>query len=444
MITFTSQKCKKLHDLFRVKTIAMKGGERIPILIKTDDGQPIYFPTIYSTTILRGKCQAFRSIEQALRSIMMLYFWAERENIDIESRIRTGEFLTVVESDSLAAFFKLNMKHIDESDSDQTKQPSKIISIEKARSNTAKEPTAAMVNGSTMAARIMHVRDYLNWLAIYSQGRILSSKRDQYDSGRILMFNQLDARKASGRTKSTIGEREGLDEETVVRLLDAITPESQENPWLNKGIKVRNQLAIVMLYTLGMRISELLGLKNKDINLQKNILTIKRAADDIEDPRVREPNTKTYDRELVLDVWLAIMIKDYIINYRRTVKNANKHPFLFVDHHSGRPLSYSAANKIFTTLRDKVPGIPRHTTAHVLRHTWNDTFSNLCDQQGITEAEEQKLRSYQMGWSETSGTASNYTKRSTRKRAQKLGLKMQEDALKRLENGKDEGENKTE
>ncbi len=43
-------------------------------------------------------------------------------------------------------------------------------------------------------------------------------------------------------------------------------------------------------------------------------------------------------------------------------------------------------------------------------------FSEKVDEQGISEAEEEKLRSNLMGWAEGSGTSKTYTQRHIEKR----------------------------
>ena len=93
---------------------------------------------------------------------------------------------------------------------------------------------------------------------------------------------------------------------------------------------------------------------------------------------------------------------------------------------TGQPISLPALNKIFKVLRIKCPNLPDSLCPHVMRHTWNDRFSEEMDKRQTQEESEKKWRSYLMGWSETSGTAATYTRRHTRKKAQKVSLAMQE------------------
>jgi len=92
----------------------------------------------------------------------------------------------------------------------------------------------------------------------------------------------------------------------------------------------------------------------------------------------------------------------------------------------GQPLSIKGLNKIFLEIQKVQPKELSNLTPHLLRHTANDRFSQLMDQRGATSAEEEKMRSYLMGWKEGSGTASTYTRRHIEKKAREAALKLQE------------------
>jgi integrase len=122
---------------------------------------------------------------------------------------------------------------------------------------------------------------------------------------------------------------------------------------------------------------------------------------------------------------LIVRTHEYIINFRGLFKNARRHEYIFVANHTGNPLSLDATNKIFRVLRKKVRGISKTLSPHVLRHTWNDLFSDKMDENKITEEQEKKMRSYLMGWSEKSDTAGTYTRRTIRRRANAASLELQ-------------------
>ncbi|EJM8830235.1 site-specific integrase, partial [Pseudomonas aeruginosa] len=92
---------------------------------------------------------------------------------------------------------------------------------------------------------------------------------------------------------------------------------------------------------------------------------------------------------------------------------------------TGAPLSLSAVNVIFAELRNAFNGEFDAVTPHVLRHTWNDRFSDVMDKLKVSEAEEERMRSFLMGWAPTSKTSASYTRRHIRLKAQQVSLAMQ-------------------
>jgi integrase len=85
----------------------------------------------------------------------------------------------------------------------------------------------------------------------------------------------------------------------------------------------------------------------------------------------------------------------------------------------------SALNKVFVVLRRKCPDLPDDLSPHVIRHTWNDHFSEIMDRRRVSEETEKKMRSRLMGWSETSGTAAAYTRRHVQRKAREASLALQ-------------------
>ncbi|HFX3164121.1 TPA: tyrosine-type recombinase/integrase, partial [Pseudomonas aeruginosa] len=168
-----------------------------------------------------------------------------------------------------------------------------------------------------------------------------------------------------------------------------------------------------------------LNVKISDINFQSEELTVVRRADDPEDPRKDQPLVKTRDRKIPLSPGLCKLTHEYITKTRRATEGARRHPFLFIAMGTGAPLSLSAVNVIFAELRNAFNGEFDAVTPHVLRHTWNDRFSDVMDKLKVSEAEEERMRSFLMGWAPTSKTSASYTRRHIRLKAQQVSLAMQ-------------------
>ena len=170
---------------------------------------------------------------------------------------------------------------------------------------------------------------------------------------------------------------------------------------------------------MGLRRGELLALRVPDINFQKSTVEIVPRPHNSQDPRSDQPLAKTRGRELPLSPELLKLTRTYIMQHRPFQGHARRHDFLLVASQTGAPLSIMAISKLFEKLRHENRTLPKNLSAHILRHTWNDTFSELMDQQRTPQPDEQKIRAYLMGWSETSTTAAIYTRRHTREQAHK-------------------------
>lgn len=408
----------------------LASGERLPVLVDRTVGEPLFEPTVYTVSELRARNQASNSIEAALRAVMILYIFMELRHIDLERRLQEGKVLGLGEVEELVRLCRLPMKELSALLADGevgVPAPARGASLEKHR---MKLVAAKNGNGVTSAAsRVRYIRDYLGWLveSYLSKHSLDRQSLLLLESAGKRTTDAFNVRIPSSAGRNTIGGREGIGQEAVDQLLAVIDPASPDNPWHGEFAKKRNQLAIHWLYELGIRRGELLGLEIADINFRENTVAIKRKADSSADPRRRQPLTKTLDRVLPISERLARMTNDYVIQVRKGKRAGLMHNFLIVAAGTGAPLSLIGLNKVFNVLCKKCPDLPEDLTPHVLRHTLNDLFSKRMDKMKIPESEEQKLRSQLMGWVPTSRTASTYTKRHVREKANQVSLEIQND-----------------
>lgn len=412
---------------YAVKTLVLSSGERLPVLIALATGAPLFEPSVYVLSEIRATNRASNTIDQVLRSIMVLHLFLDSSEIDIEQRIRQGGVFRLSELDEL-------VWHCRRPVADQLKRNSIVPFSQSVRRSAAesvrlvqRQPAPVEVAGHTAANRIRVIRDYLDWLVRYHMARYPwgATEGERLWNEWTSCKNALDARLPRHKGRNTVGQREGLQPEVVDRLLNVTSPTSPENPWKGEGTCIRNSLLISWFYELGLRRGEVLNVKISDINFQSEELTVVRRADDPEDPRKDQPLVKTRDRRIPLSTGLCKLTHEYITNTRRATEGARRHPFLFVAMGTGAPLSLSAVNAIFAELRNAFNGEFYAVTPHVLRHTWNDRFSVAMDNAKVSEAEEERMRSFLMGWAPTSKTSVNYTRRHVRLKAQQVSLAMQ-------------------
>lgn len=366
-----------------------------------------------------------------MRALQLLQIFLEAQGIDLDARMASGRFISLAEIALLSRIARQSIAGLrDEMAMAQVrgafgmKRPSKSVEWARARVSSKNEEA---ISGLTSATRLRDIRDYLEWLATNALSRIAPSSPAfaglaEARNAAIRALNESLTVQHSGGAR---GQREGISHEEEALLLEVVEPCSHRNPWKDEFTKYRNYVAVLLLHRIGLRRGELSALKVEDIDFRRGVLSILRRPDDPDDPRKRQPLVKTRAREIPLAEDLLNVLLDYVVVHRRAIKGARRHPFLLVASRSGAPLSSEALDKSFSKLRQVVPGLPNDLSAHVLRHTWNDRFSEEMDRHQVPEAEEQAQRSYLMGWAPTSGTAATYTKRHVRTKAQAASLELQ-------------------
>lgn len=357
--------------------------------------------------------------------ISVLYrFLGEREE-NLELRFKDGRFLEESELESES-----------ESELDAIRDYCQI----KFRSRVRKEDqkgvfafnelpcSSEKVSSETEYVRLTVIAKYLKWLA----EQFLGGAKDRLSVLQIgKMEKALKSRRPVKKNRNAESNGQGLSEDQLDSLLELFRAESEFNPFKDKSVRVRNRLIFLMLYHLGIRGGELLNIRIRDIDFSSNQLVIDQRADEKDDPRKDQPLVKTLDRRLPLKDTLAKEIHNYILQDRKMVNNSSKNDFLVLTHKSGptqgQPLSKSAYKKIINVVRNTSPSL-LNFTAHRLRHAWNETFSDQMDSMDESPDSEQqeKMRSYLMGWREGSGTAAIYNKRFTRRKANQAAISLQE------------------
>lgn len=423
-----------MNKKYRVKMIVTSSGERIPMLLGRD-GLPMFEPTAFSLSEVRSRNRASNTIDSYLRSVMVFLLFLDLRNINLEERLKVGQLLSLGEVEYLVGICRLPVEKIhsmlDEVQVVSKQTTSSVVSLEKLRRHQSNNEEIR-IDGSSAATRLRNIRDYLKWLCLtrISKHGIDVSLRLSLESSIQNTSNAIEARLPSGAYKhSRIDQREGLEPEVVNLILKVINPQSRDNPWSDEHAKCRNELIILWLLNCGLRRGELLNIRISDLNFRESTVVVVRRADNLSDPRTNQPKVKTRGREIPISTGLLDKTNAYIMNQRSAIRGARKHDFLFVASGSGIPLSIPSLNKIFTVLKNKFPEISNKLFPHILRHTWNDKFSEEMDKNRVGEEQEKKTRSYLMGWSETSGTAATYTRRHIRKKAQAASMRLQENII---------------
>jgi integrase len=418
---------------YTVERVVFASGERFPLLREGPLRVPSFDVTAFTLSEFRQVNLASATLERVVRSIKGFALFCDKETLDLDARMREGRFLEMGEVDALVEWCGralADMEAIVEAEHEP--RPSRKTNVHSLESRRARaKKSAKAVDRDTAAARLRYIASFLSWKA----DRYLlnlstkSPTRAALVSAKDTVIAALRARVPDASGRNSTQQRMALEEALQERLWEVIrpgTPENPnpENPWKTYRTQVRNELIIRWFIGLGLRRGELLGARVADVDLRQNQVFIARRPDDVEDPRVDEPNTKTNDRLVVMAPRLAERTRHYIMEVRRSYPRARKHPFLFVAS-GGAPLSKSGLYAVFEELCDRHPELGP-IFPHLLRHTWNFNFSVLIDETGESPEYEKKMRSRLMGWNPTSKTGDIYNGRHTERKARRASLQMQE------------------
>lgn len=401
-----------------VRRFLGESGERFSILVD-DAGMPLYYPTLYVTAELRGASLSINTINNALSALKAMYAWQDYYSIDLESRFKRSELLLAHEIHSLRDFMQKPLV-------DMWPKDEKVVSIKGRQKRVAKD---------NQYNRMSIIAGYVGFLA----DRLCPATATSAKSIQALVAQIKANRPKMGDKTEEDRSDVHLDEAVLDALEEIMKPGSEANPVDNFGLQVRNALMFAILRLTGIRRGELLNLKIDDFDFAKNTMKIVRRADSTGDPRTYQPLAKTRERTFPLIPEFMDRIHQYISKYRNKVPGARKHGYLFVTHRPGKtlgwPLSGSGFGNFIATLSSLADDFSNLHT-HALRHHWNYTFSKQCDEKGTAPEREEKLRSYLMGWGETSKTASIYNKRHIKEEAGKAVVGLQNKHLGKTSDGR--------
>jgi integrase len=423
---------RKQSNPFVIRMVVLASGERLPMLCARETGVPLFEPTVWALSELRARNRASATIQQALRAVLVLNLALGRLRVDLDARLSEGRLLELGELEEVTRHCRLPLEDLTGEVSDEAAGPAKVTNFEKVRMRTS-APAPDSVDDKTAAIRIRYIRDYLKWRSNACLMK-LGPRHQLYSGLQATQKNVIDIlneRTPGSSGRNSVGQREGISEDDLERLLAVTEPGSPDNPWSGDHARERNALILRWLLALGVRRGEMLGVRISDINFQTHEVLIARRADSPDDPRKNQPNTKTRDRLIPIDEDLAVLTHRYITGARRAIPGARRHEFLIVANGSGAPLTLAALNKIFDVLRRKCPDLPQELCPHVCRHTFNDALSVDMDEQNVSPEKEEAIRSHLNGWIPDSGTAATYNRRHVRRQARKVSLGMQEKLMKR-------------
>ncbi|MEN6329706.1 MAG: site-specific tyrosine recombinase/integron integrase [Methanobacteriaceae archaeon] len=154
----------------------------------------------------------------------------------------------------------------------------------------------------------------------------------------------LEAVKTPKRSKSL---PKSLNEEEVKKLINAID-DSKDDSSHKRAFKLRNKLILTLLYSTGLRVSELVTLETDSVDLDERTI------------RIRGKGEK--DRIVLFDENTLFLMEDYLS------KRSTEETYLFVNR-SGNHLTPRYIQMMIKEYAEAA-GIRKKVTPHILRHSF--------------------------------------------------------------------------
>lgn len=382
-------------------------GERVPLLLD-EQGLPLFYPTLFATTQLRNAGAAVNTIRNALTHIQVLLRWEAQERRNLVDEFTSGKFLSLPDIVSLRDFAKLDMRHVGARENTEVRSGNAVVFSDARVGPAVARPS---VTQRVAYNRITTIADYLEFV-----GGVIIQHRNSAELAHALAEMGKRIRKHRPR-----GSKHGLvqtpvekspDPGVVKRLREVIAIGSDENPFSDPTIQLRNAIIIELYRVTGMRTGELLSLWVEQFHLgHEPSVSVRRNHDDVHDPRAYQPTSKTKERMLPISDELAKLVQHYILEVRARIPGARRHPYVFVSHKAGktfgRPLSKNGLYRVIERVSAVAPELAG-MHPHALRHHMNYALSLAIDQhnaasrsndaeQIIREGREQDIRAHLNG-----------------------------------------------
>lgn len=405
---------------FVAKRVQFKSGERHSVLSRVG-GLPVHEATLF---LARSRTTGRRpnTIHRICETLALLYRWLDDSEIDLVGRLRRGQFLTAPEIHRLVDLAQYRADDASEDAMGEERQK-QVVNLKAVRMRRKKQEMALHpVDVANHATRLRYFSSYFEFLVGYYAATLPKPLKGPLESDSKTVLEGLRAQVPKVPTKR--GTRQGMSEKDQALLLEVISPGSPTNPWKRPFVQYRNWLIVVLLLASGMRRGELLNLRLNDLSPNKPVLSIVRRLHTPDDRRLIQPTPKTRERDIELRPAIMKAVWSYIA-MRREIPAARKHGYLIVDD-DGAELSYKNVDRIFATIRRACPELTIDLSSHVMRHTWNDRFSEQAELMGLSEVAEQRARNEQQGWADDSKSAATYTRRYAAKKGREISLRLQE------------------
>jgi integrase len=396
--------------------------------------------SLWATSYLRDFEAAGSTVLTEAYQLKFVLEYFESKLIDYIDRVESGSFLT---EDELAEFF-YSCRHTKNS---IINTDPKIASIHHfTRKSLDRLIHATTHSNSNVAAHTTRVRlttfmrftkHLFRYMHARPGNRVPDDLKYNYD---CLLSDVKDEKKKVKNDDDVVKDvfEQAITTDNYFKLLRVIKPSDAENPW-TELTRSRNHIILQLFIETGNRLGAICKLKISDLRDDANPrFLVTRTPNDPTDDRKRAPAAKTRANSSAISRELMQEIKLYIDTDRAQYPASEQHDFLFVSHKgdtSGGPIGTRSVSTIVSNLSEV---INEHIHPHLLRHKWNEIFSENTEKLGYTPEQIEDIRKYACGWTENSSMSVIYNEFRHAVTVQKISAQEQSKFIPNKSEAKDE------
>jgi hypothetical protein len=403
---------------FQVRRFFDPTGYEVVMLIDRCRG-PAFYPTVFVTCLFDKNGQAASTRESVLRALGMARAWAGARGRDLDEDLRQGPFPSLTDAEALADHLMLSV---------EAQAAANIVAAEKPRRTRRTVSKLERLRPSPKALasppggldprnalnRIQWVARYVKWhldLRMDSADCSVAERTQLQIRGAQVLARLRERGRGAGDTSSDDEALEGVSQAVVDLVSDALRRRDTQNPFKRAFVRARNELLWHFFISCGGRREEVQSILVKNVSFTER--------------RMHITTSKTRCRPVPISRSAAEKFELFIQDYWSKLPQAKRRQGRLFTSDKGEPLSVRAINRMFVTIRTRVPGCPVFLTTHTTRRTFSVRFCEEVDalppDQKMPEAKELQVHNKIQGWSEKSAMSARYAKRHIRRKADELG-----------------------
>jgi len=372
-----------------------------------DTGLPV---SLWVTSYLRNFEGAGSTVLSEAYQLKFVIEYFESESIDLIDRVESGGFLTEVEQDAFFHICRYKKGSIIMKDN---KGATQHRFTRKTIDNMIHATTYSKANVSlhTTRVRLTAFRRFAEHLFRYIHARpgnrVPGDLKYNYDCLISDIKDEIEGLSDDNDVVKDVFEQ-AIATDNYFKLLEVIKPTHADNPW-SKLTRFRNNIILQLFIETGNRLGAICKLKISDLRDDTNFrILVTRTPHDPADSRKRAPATKVLAHSSSISRELMKQINLYISTDRTQYTKSTTHDFLFVSHKgktAGEPLG---TRSVTTIVSDLSQVINEHIHPHLLRHKWNEIFSEKAEKLGYTPEKIEDMRKFACGWTDNSSMSGVY------------------------------------